>query len=60
VKGLRRLRYVVEQAFALLHQFRRLAVRWKRRLDGLVGLACVLICWRRLIKWTELRSCQGL
>jgi transposase len=27
IKGLGRLRYVVEQTFALLHQFRRLAVR---------------------------------
>jgi hypothetical protein len=33
----------------------RLAVRWERRLDihdGLVSLACVLTCWRRLINWT--------
>lgn len=51
VKGLGRLRYVVEQTLALLHQFRRLAIRWERRLDihhGLVSLACALICWRRL------------
>ncbi|MBZ6478180.1 hypothetical protein K9U14_33485, partial [Streptomyces griseocarneus] len=35
----------------LLHQFKRLAVRWERRLDlhdALVPLACGLICWRRL------------
>jgi transposase len=60
VKGLGNLRYVVEQTFALLHQFRRLAVRWERRLDihdGLVTLACALICWRRLINWTAQRSC---
>jgi transposase len=60
IKGLGRLRYVVEQTFGLLHQFRRLAVRWERRLDihnGLVSLACALICWRRLINWTEPRSC---
>ena len=52
IKGLGRLRYVVEQTFGLLHQFRRLAIRWERRLDihnGLVSLACALICWRRLI-----------
>jgi transposase len=52
IKGLGKLRYVVEQTFALLHQFRRLAVRWERRLDihdSLVSLACALICWRRLI-----------
>jgi transposase len=33
VKGLGKLRYVVEQTFALLHQFRRLSVRWERHLD---------------------------
>ncbi len=45
VKGLGKLRYVVEQTFALLHQFRRLAVRWERRLDihdSFVSLACAL------------------
>jgi transposase len=60
IKGLGKLRYVVEQTFALLHQFRRLAVRWERRLDihdGFVSLASALICWRRLIKWTQQRSC---
>ena len=63
VKGLGKLRYVVEQTFALLHQFRRLAMRWERHLvihDGFVSLACTLISWRRLINWTDLRSCQGL
>ncbi|KUJ65563.1 transposase [Streptomyces albus subsp. albus] len=30
-KGLGKLRYVVEQSFALLHQFKRLAVRSERR-----------------------------
>jgi len=60
IKGLGRLRYVVEQSIALLHQFRRLAVRWERHLDlheALVSLACALICWRRLIKQTTSRSC---
>ena len=33
IKGLGKLRYVVEQTFALLHQFKRLAVRWERRLE---------------------------
>ena len=59
IKGLGKLRYVVEQTFALLHQFRRLAIRWERRLDihdALVSLGCVLICWRRLINWTDERS----
>ncbi|GGQ66862.1 hypothetical protein GCM10010496_33020 [Streptomyces asoensis] len=51
IKGLGNLRYVVEQTFALLHQFKRLAVRWERRLelhDARVSLACGRICWRRL------------
>ncbi|ELS50788.1 putative transposase IS4 [Streptomyces viridochromogenes Tue57] len=51
MKGLGKLRYVVEQTFSLLHHFKRLAVRWERRLDlhdALVSFACGLICWRRL------------
>jgi hypothetical protein len=46
-----KLRYVVEQTFALLHHFKRLTVRWERRTelhDAFVSLACSLICWRRL------------
>lgn len=53
IKGMGKLRYVVEQTFALLHQFKRLAVRWERRTelhDALISLACGLICWRRLNK----------
>ncbi|MFG2123939.1 transposase [Streptomyces sp. NPDC048710] len=53
IKDLGKLRYVVEQTFSLLHHFKRLAVRWERRLDlhdALVSLACGLICWRRLKK----------
>ena len=53
IHGLGKLRYVVEQTFALLHQFKRLAVRWERRLDphdALVSLASTPICWRRLKK----------
>ncbi|EFE72169.1 LOW QUALITY PROTEIN: transposase, partial [Streptomyces viridosporus ATCC 14672] len=53
IEGLGKLRYVVEQAFALLHQFKRLAVRWERRTElhnAFVSLACNLICWRRLKK----------
>jgi transposase len=45
------VRWVVEQTLALLHQFRRLAIRWERRTDihhGFMKLACSLICWRRL------------
>ncbi|QQC87916.1 IS5 family transposase [Streptomyces alfalfae] len=47
IKGMGKLRYVVEQTFALLHQFKRLAVRWERRTelhDAFVSLACSLIC----------------
>jgi hypothetical protein len=33
IKGLGKLHYVVEQTFALVHQFKRLAVRWERRLE---------------------------
>ncbi|MGW3412074.1 IS5 family transposase [Streptomyces sp. NPDC000888] len=53
IKGLGKLRYVVEQAFALLHPFKRLAIRWERRLElheAFVSLACSLICRRRLKK----------
>nr|WP_253195581.1 IS5 family transposase [Streptomyces sp. JHA26] len=53
IKGLGKLRHVVEQTFALLHQFERLAVRWERRTelhDVFVSLVCSLICWRRLKK----------
>ncbi len=51
VQGLGKLRYVVEQTLALLHQFKRLAVRFEHHLDlhqALVSLACALICRRRL------------
>lgn len=51
IKGIGKLR--LEQTFALLHHFKRLAVRWERRTelhDAFVSLACSLICWRRLKK----------
>ncbi|MBG0855375.1 hypothetical protein I2W78_26895 [Streptomyces spinoverrucosus] len=53
IKGLGKLRYVVEQSFALFHQFKRLATRWERRLelhDTFLSLASSLIRWRRLKK----------
>lgn len=53
IQGMGRLRYVVEQTFALLHHFKRLAVRWERRTElhvAFVSLACSLIFWRRLKK----------
>ncbi|MFC8042968.1 IS5 family transposase [Nocardia sp. NPDC057353] len=49
-------RWVVEQTLALLHQFRRLAIRWERRTDihhGFLSLAAALICWRRLSNRTR-------
>ncbi|MEV5163996.1 IS5 family transposase [Streptomyces werraensis] len=62
IKGLGKLRYVVEQTFALLHQFKRLAVRWERRTelhDAFVSLACSLICWRRLKNSSRRRGQVG-
>lgn len=49
--GLGRCRWVVERTFAWLHQFKRLLVRYERRADmhvAFLGLACCLVCWRRL------------
>ena len=49
--GLGVFRYVVEQTIALLHQFRRLRVRYDKRDDiheAFMSLACSLICCRRL------------
>lgn len=49
-------RWIVEQIIALLHQYRRLAIRWERRIDihyGHLNLGAVLICWRRLSNQTR-------
>ncbi|MEV0087395.1 IS5 family transposase [Saccharopolyspora sp. NPDC050642] len=49
--GLGSVRWVVERAFAWLHQFKRLRTRHERRADihlGLLQLGCVLICYRQL------------
>ena len=49
--GLGFFRYVVEQTIALLHQFRRLRVRYDKRADvheAFVTIAMAVICWRRL------------
>ncbi len=59
INGLGTLRYVVEQTFALLHQFKRLAVRWERRTElhnAFASLACSLICRRRLKKTSHDRA----
>jgi len=53
--GLGRWRWVVEQTFAWLNQFRRLRVRYEKRADihePFLTLGCALICWRFLrIDW---------
>jgi transposase len=49
--GLGKQRWVVERAFARLHRFRRLRIRWEIRDDiheAILALACALICRRRL------------
>jgi transposase len=49
--GLGVYRWVVEQAFALLHWFRRLRIRWEIRDDiheAFLSIGCSIICWRRL------------
>jgi transposase len=49
--GLGRYRWVVEQTFARLHQFKRLLLRYQRRAEmhhALLALACCLVCFRRL------------
>ncbi|MGW2559436.1 transposase [Streptomyces sp. NPDC001514] len=48
--GLGKQRWVVERAFAHLHWFRRLPIRWEIRDDihEALTLGCALICWRRL------------
>ncbi len=49
--GLGKVRWVVERTFSWLHQYKRLRIRWERRADihlGLMQLACVLICYRKL------------
>lgn len=51
--GLGKVRWVVERAFACLHQFKRLRARYERRADldqSLLELVCSIICLRRLRK----------
>lgn len=50
--GLGTQRWVVERAFAHLHWFRRLRIRWEIRDDiheAFLTLGCALICWRRFV-----------
>jgi transposase len=54
--GLGVFRYVVEQAVALLHQFRRLKIRYDKRAEvheTFVTIGCAMICWRRLHSLTR-------
>ena len=49
--GLGIVRWVVEQSEALVHQLRRLKMRFDKRDDiheGFLNLAEIVICWRRL------------
>lgn len=49
--GLGRWRWVVERAFAWLHNFRRLRIRWERNPIihiAFITLGCAVICWRYL------------
>ncbi|KQW03362.1 transposase [Streptomyces sp. Root369] len=61
--GLGTQRWVVERAFAHLHRFRRLRIRWKIRDDiheTFLTLGCALICWRRLNSRQQLQDRHGL
>ena len=49
--GLGVFRWVVERTLSWLHQFRRLRIRYERRLDiheAFVTIACIVICHRSL------------
>ena len=49
--GLGRWRCVVERTFAWLNQFRRLRVRYDKRVDiheAFLSLGCAMICWQSL------------
>jgi transposase len=48
--GLGRARWVIERAFAWLHNFKRLLVRYDRRHEiheAFLAIACCLVCFRR-------------
>jgi transposase len=49
--GLAKVRWVVERTLGLVHQFRRLRVRYDRRADiheAFFTLVLIIICWRFL------------
>ncbi|WP_346088374.1 IS5 family transposase [Streptomyces erythrogriseus] len=57
--GLGKVRWVVERTFAWLHQFKRLRTRYERRADlhqGMLELACGIICLRRLLKAVDVQQ----
>ncbi len=46
-----RHRWVVERTLAWLNRFRRLTIRYERRVDihqGFLSLGCALLCWQAL------------
>jgi transposase len=50
-RGLGRKRWPVERTLAWLHQFRRLRIRWERKLDNhlaFLQLAAAVVCYRTL------------
>lgn len=50
--GLGKHRWVVERTLSWLHQFRRLRIRFERRLDiheAFLKLGCIMICHRMLM-----------
>jgi transposase len=49
-----RYRWVIERTHAWLNQFRRLIIRYERRLahyEAFTTLGCALICWNYLTRW---------
>lgn len=51
--GLGQKRWVVERTLSWLHQFRRLRIRYERRLDihqAFLTIGCILICHRMLME----------
>jgi transposase len=52
--SLGKYRYVIEQTFAALKQFRRLKIRYEKRSDihqAFLTFACAMICFNRLQSW---------
>jgi putative transposase len=48
----RRHRWIVERCHSWLNRFRKLTIRYeklKRSYEGLLQLACAMICWRQVI-----------